>query len=126
MKSPVSKVIVGLTCLMALTGAGVAYNHFFKPDPPPIQQKSKQKKRTTKRTYQDGKIATEEVQEFLSEKWTKPVIKPKPYLFGVTLGYDEKIKYNVMAGKQITSNCYAIGKVSTEFNTFEAGALCVF
>ena len=120
--SPVRKVLMGLTILMALTGVVSAYLHFTKPVP--VKTKVKKEQRKIKRTFKDGKIATEEVQEFLETKWTKP--KPKPYLFGVTLGYDEKIKYNIMAGKQITNNCYAIGKTSTEFNNFEAGALCVF
>jgi hypothetical protein len=122
--SPVRKVLMGLSILLALTGGVTGYLHLTKPEP--VKTKVKKEQRKIKRTYKDGKIATEEVQEFLETKWTKPGIKPKPYLFGVTLSYDTKINYNIMAGKQVTQNCYAIGKTSTEFNNIEAGALCVF
>lgn len=130
--SPIRKVLMGLTILMALTGGVTAYLHLTKPKPLPVKEKVKQQKRKIKRTYNsDGKLASEEIDEVLTQRWTKPVIKPKPYLLGATLGYDfdkYRIKYNVIAGKQVTEDCYAIGKASTDLSlsSIEAGALCVF
>lgn len=124
MKSPVSKIVIGLSLCMSLLGGVVGYNHFFKPAPP-AKEKVKKEKRKIKRTYKDGKIAYEEVQEFIESRWTAP--KPKPYLLGATLGYDfHKVTYNIMAGKQVTKNCYAIGKSATDLSKIEVGALCVF
>jgi hypothetical protein len=129
--SLVNKIILGHAVLLAILGIGVAYNVFHKPAKPvPTIENKKTEKRHIKRTFtSEGKLASEDIEESVSSKMVKVEIKPKPYLLGATLSYDfdqYKVRYNIIAGKQIIGDCYAIAKASTDLNLnhVEAGVLC--
>jgi hypothetical protein len=135
----VNKIIVGLLSLCLLCGGLIIW---LRPKPPaPVKISAKEKVaekkelRKIKRTFTpDGKVASEEIDEFLSTRKSsnvvdiKPELTKKDFLLGVTLGYDfdkTKIIYNLVLGKAVFNDLYVIGKVNTDWKKAEAGIIWV-
>lgn len=127
-----------LVIFCLLLGAAVAYRSCSKKEIKAEVQASSSstKKKKTKRVIpQAGGLAPiieeteedEKLDQFVKASLSVPAAKK--YLMGLTLGYDferSRVTYNLMAGKAISEDCFAIGKTSTDFqlSKVEAGILC--
>jgi hypothetical protein len=119
--SPIKAIVSGLVCLAILAGGAMLY---FKPKPPAIEQ-SKAVKKTRKVTPQkDLPPIIEETEEVIDSAKPLPVVKN--HILGLSLGYDQKIQYNIIFGKRWTGDLYIIGKDQTDLSRIEAGVLYVF
>lgn len=136
MTNPLKTITRSLVIFCLLLGAAIAYNSCSKK--PEIKAEiqassSSTKKKKTKRTIpQDGSPIIEETEEdekldqFVKASLSAPAKRPR--ILGLTLSYDEGIKYNLIFGKAVLDHLYVVGKVQTDFNLSkaEAGILYVF
>ena len=132
MSNPVKTITRSLIVFCLLAGVGVVYRHFQKPAVEVKGSLSQVKKKVTKRKIpqaglppiEEEIIEDEKLDAFVSAK----IQAPKNHLLGLTLSYDEGIKYNLIFGKRITGDLYGVGKVTTDFNLSkaEAGIIYVF
>lgn len=131
--NPLKKVTFGITSLCLLFGAVLVYKKFTKDKPAIMSAQSSVKKKVTKRKIPQSNgaapieeeiIEDEKLDSFLSAQ----LAQPKNHLLGLTLSYDEGIKYNIIFGKRITGDLYGVGKVTTDFNfsRAEVGIIYVF
>jgi hypothetical protein len=120
--SPVKAITAGLICLAILAGGAMLY--FKKPKPVALET-TKALKKTRKVTPQKGlPPIIEETEEVIDSAKPLPIVKN--HILGLSLGYDQKIQYNIIFGKRWTGDLYIIGKAQTDLSRIEAGVLYVF
>lgn len=127
----VKAVTGGLVVLALLAGAGVVYKHFTKKPPVEIQALVSQvKKKVTKRKIPQANGAAPIEEEIIEDEkldaFVNVNLQKRNHLLGLTLSYDEGIKYNLIFGKAVIDHLYVVGKVQTNLSKAEAGILYVF
>ena len=121
--SPVKAITSGLICLAILAGGVMLYIK-LKPKPVALET-SKALKKTRKVTPQkDLPPIIEEIEEVIDTAKPLPIVKN--HILGLSLGYDQKIQYNIIFGKRWAGDLYIIGKAQTDLSRIEAGVLYVF
>ena len=136
-----SKPAIFIVSVLIGIGLGTAYFKWdkseVKKEIETVKVENKTSHKITKRTYNsEGKIAYEEIDQFVNKKMTtkKEVVITeaikKDYLVGMTtkldLNYNNIDSYNIIVGRRLIFDIYIIGKTSTQLSDNELGLIWNF
>ncbi len=140
MSNPINKVIAIILSLAIVCGSILVYMKLtVKPEIKSEVSASttatkKSKKKTHRVIPQPGGLppivedteeeSDEKLDQFAHASLSKPA--SKNYILGLTLGYDSKVTYNLILGKAVLPDLYAVAKINTDLSKAEAGILWAF